>query len=103
MKGRAPGAAPGLLGRACLGCSPLFEVLDRVQDGRDEVRDLGDRRLHAWLVEVRDQRVLERSVVVLDHTCELEELLAAVLQGASHARFERLIEFVIYLQTAYGQ
>ena len=92
MERRPPRAAPRLLGGARRRRSPLLDVLGGVNAGGDEVGDLGDSRFHARLVEVRKERILECNMVVLHHSCELEELCTAVCQRAGHPRLEGLAQ-----------
>ena len=61
------------------------------------MRHLGDRRLHAWLVEIGQERILKRSMVVLQHASELQKLLAAVGKRTRLPGPERRVEPLVHL------
>ena len=62
------------------------------------MRHLGDGRLHAWLVEVGEEGILKRGMVVLQHASELQKLLAAVGKGTRRPGPERRMEPLVHLR-----
>lgn len=86
---RAPVRAPGCRGWTRFGRGPCLEAVGRGEGVGETVHDFGETGLQARLADVGEEGVFEGDVVVLEHARELQELLAAVCEGARHPGVER--------------